>query len=223
MRFGLIGKHLSHSFSKRFFEDYFVHNHINAHYDNIELANIADFEAVLARQEYGGFNVTNPYKIEIMDYLTALDETARNEVRKTVEGPVYVFLCFLGCWICFAAGIVVTGTRVLGYSEQDYILIVLLTLVCQIGAHAVFNLCFGHVDSLYVSAWESGESVFAIVLGFIFLGQVPTSWELLGASIVVIGLLYYNYHTALIEKAGAAVGTLTNGDKGARRKEIGKR
>ena len=85
------------------------------------------------------------------------------------------------------------------------------------------NLCFGHVDSLYVSAWESGESVFAIVLGFIFLGQVPTSWELLGASIVVIGLLYYNYHTAFIEKAGAAVGTLTNGDKGARRKEIGKR
>lgn len=146
-----------------------------------------------------------------------------NEVRKTVEGPVYVFLCFLGCWICFAAGIVVTGTRILGYSVQDYILIVLLTLVCQIGAHAVFNLCFGHVDSLYVSAWESGESVFAIVLGFIFLGQVPTSWELLGASIVVIGLLYYNYHTAIIEKAGAAVGALTNGDKGARRKEIGKR
>ena len=78
MRFGLIGKHLSHSFSKRFFEDYFVHNGIDAHYDNIELANIADFEAILARQEYSGFNVTNPYKIEIMDYLTALDETARS-------------------------------------------------------------------------------------------------------------------------------------------------
>ena len=29
-------------------------------------------------QEYGGFNVTNPYKIEIMDYLTALDETTRS-------------------------------------------------------------------------------------------------------------------------------------------------
>ncbi len=146
-----------------------------------------------------------------------------NEVRKTVEGPVYVFLCFLGCWICFAAGTVATGTRILGYSVQDYMLIVLLTLVCQIGAHAVFNLCFGHVDSLYVSAWESGESVFAIVLGFIFLGQVPTSWELLGAAIVVIGLLYYNYHTAMIEKTGAAVGALTNGEKGARHKEIGKR
>lgn len=78
MRFGLIGKQLSHSFSKRFFEDYFVRNGIDAHYDNIELANITDFEAILARQEYSGFNVTNPYKIEIMNCLTALDETARS-------------------------------------------------------------------------------------------------------------------------------------------------
>ena len=75
-----------------------------------------------------------------------------------------------------------------------------MTLVCQIGAHAVFNLCFGYVDSLYVSAWESGESVFAIILGIIFLGQMPESWELLGSAIVVVGLLYYNYSTNLEEK-----------------------
>jgi len=100
MRFGLIGKHLSHSFSKRFFEDYFVHNGIDAHYDNIELANIADFEAVLARQEYGGFNVTNPYKIEIMDYLTALDETARN----------------VGAVNC----VKITGNDIVGYNTDVY-------------------------------------------------------------------------------------------------------
>lgn len=100
MRFGLIGKHLSHSFSKRFFEDYFVHNRIDAHYDNIELANIADFEAVLARQEYSGFNVTNPYKIEIMRYLTALDETARS----------------VGAVNC----IKITGNDIVGYNTDVY-------------------------------------------------------------------------------------------------------
>lgn len=126
--------------------------------------------------------------------------TIGNEVRKNVPGSTYVFLVFLACWICFAVGIVATGTPVLGYSVKDYILIVGMTLVCQIGAHAVFNLCFGYVDSLYVSAWESGESVFAIIMGLIFLGQVPTSWELLGCAVVVIGLLYYNYYTGLAEK-----------------------
>lgn len=123
-----------------------------------------------------------------------------NQVRKNVEGSVYVFLVFLACWICFVAGMLVTKTPALGYSARDYWLILGLTLVCQIGAHAVFNLCIGYVDSLYVSAWESGESVFAIILGLIFLGQIPTQWEIVGCAIVVTGLLYYNYQTALSER-----------------------
>lgn len=129
--------------------------------------------------------------------------TIGNEVRKNVPGSTYVFLVFLACWICFTVGIIVTDTPILGYSVQDYIYLVALTLVCQIGAHAVFNLCFGYVDSLYVSAWESGESVFAIIMGIMFLGQIPTSWELIGSAVVVIGLLYYNYNTGIAEKAMA--------------------
>ena len=125
-----------------------------------------------------------------------------NEVRKNVPGSTYVFLVFFSCWICFSIGMVATGTPALGYSAHDYIFMILLTLVCQIGAHAVFNLCFGYVDSLYVSAWESGESVFAIIMGVMFLHQIPTTYELVGSAVVVVGLLYYNYHTALAEREG---------------------
>ena len=101
--------------------------------------------------------------------------TVGNEVRKRYRAALVCSLVFLACWICFAVGMVVTKTPVFGYSTTDYVYIIGLTLVCQIGAHAVFNLCFGHVDSLYVSAWESGECVSAIIMGVIFLGQVPTS------------------------------------------------
>lgn len=122
------------------------------------------------------------------------------EVRKEVPGSTYVFLLFFSCWICFVIGVIVTGTPVLGYSMQDYILLIGLTLICQIGAHAVLNLCMGYVDSLYVSAWESGEAVFAIILGMIFIRQFPTSMEIIGAIITVTGLLYYNYYTGIAEK-----------------------
>lgn len=145
------------------------------------------------------------FKGDVLAFMAAvfmgLYFTIGNEVRKEVEGPVYVFLVFLACWICFAAGAVATGTPIFGYSLRDYVLIAALTLVCQIGAHAVFNLCLGHVDSLYVSAWESGESVFAILLGMIFLGQMPTGWEIAGCAIVVTGLLYYNYWYGRADKA----------------------
>lgn len=126
-----------------------------------------------------------------------------NEVRKEVSGTTYVFLVFLSCWLCFVAGVLCTGTKIIGYSTKDYLLMIALTLVCQIGAHAVFNLCFGYVDSLYVSAWESGESVFAIIMGVIFLSQKPESWEIIGCLVVVTGLLFYNYHTNLQNKSMA--------------------
>ena len=92
-----------------------------------------------------------------------------NHVRKNVPGDIYVFILFASCALCFTIGMVATGTPVSGYPVTDYIYIAALTIVCQVCAHAVFNMCIGHVDSLYVSAWESGESVFAIILGIIFL------------------------------------------------------
>lgn len=115
-----------------------------------------------------------------------------NVVRRRVDGSTYVFLCFSACWIAFSVGMVFTDTSAIGYSTRDYLLLAALTLTCQIGAHAVFNLCMGYVDSLYVSAWESGESIFAIALSLIFLRQIPEYWEVIGAAIVVTGLLYYN-------------------------------
>ena len=50
----------------------------------------------------------------------------------------------------------------------------------------------------------------AIVLGLIFLKQIPTSWEILGAAIVVTGLLYYNYHTGLEQRAERAMGNFAD-------------
>lgn len=122
-----------------------------------------------------------------------------HEARKNISGTTYVFLCFLFCWICFGIGMISTGTSFIGYSYSDWMYILGLTIICQIGAHAVFNLCMGHVSSLYVSTWESGEAVSATMLAYIFLGQVPERWQILGMVTVVIGLLYYNYYSKLEE------------------------
>ncbi len=113
-------------------------------------------------------------------------------VRKRVEGRFYVMLVFAGCWICFTLGMILTGTPALGYSLMDYVYIAVMAVLCQIGAHAVFNLCIGHVSSLYVSTWEAGEPVFATLLGIAALGQIPTAYEVIGCIIVVGALLYYN-------------------------------
>ena len=113
-------------------------------------------------------------------------------VRKRVEGDLYVLLVFTSCWICFTLGVVFTHTPILGYSFMDYVYIAVMAFVCQIGAHAVFNMCIGHVSSLYVSTWEAGDPVFSTLIAVVFLQQIPKGYEIIGCIIVVCALLYYN-------------------------------
>ncbi len=115
-----------------------------------------------------------------------------DEVRKRVESTQYVLLVFFACWVCFAIGVVLTDTQVVGYKATDYLLIAAMAVLCQIGAHAVFNMCIGHVSSLHVSTWEAGDPVFATIMAVVFLQQIPKSYEILGCAIVVCALLYYN-------------------------------
>ncbi|MDX1651535.1 MAG: shikimate dehydrogenase [Brumimicrobium sp.] len=75
--FGLIGKKLDHSFSKKYFEEKFEKQNIDAQYVNIELSRIEDFPVWLKDHEHWeGLNVTVPYKETVIPYLDALSDTA---------------------------------------------------------------------------------------------------------------------------------------------------
>lgn len=77
-KFGLIGKKLGHSFSKRYFTGKFEREGIaDAVYELYELPEITEFPALLTREpELVGLNVTVPYKEVVIPYLDALDESA---------------------------------------------------------------------------------------------------------------------------------------------------
>ncbi len=113
-------------------------------------------------------------------------------VRKEVHGSVYVSLVFFSCWMFFAIGVLATGTPIVGYPTMDFVRIIAMTLICQIGSHAVWNLCLGNVSSLYVSTWEAGDPVFSTLIAVVLVKQIPSSFEIVGCAIVVTALLLYN-------------------------------
>ena len=77
-QYGLIGKTLSHSFSKKYFEDKFRRENIDAVYENFELNDISQVEDLfLAHPNLCGLNVTIPYKEQIIPYLDEIDEQAK--------------------------------------------------------------------------------------------------------------------------------------------------
>jgi len=73
MKFGLIGYPLTHSFSKEYFETKFQTLGLQGFtYDNFPLAAIEDVTPLL-EQDFLGFNVTIPYKEQILQFLSESD------------------------------------------------------------------------------------------------------------------------------------------------------
>jgi shikimate dehydrogenase len=76
--FGLIGKSLSHSLSQQFFTEKFAQNGItDAEYQLCSLENIEEAKTLLKHPTLFGFNVTIPYKTEIIPFLDELAPIAQ--------------------------------------------------------------------------------------------------------------------------------------------------
>jgi shikimate dehydrogenase len=62
--FGLIGKNIDYSFSKKYFTERFANtNALDCIYENFDLASIYDFSSILqSHPDLAGLNVTIPYK-----------------------------------------------------------------------------------------------------------------------------------------------------------------
>ena len=77
-KFGLIGKKLTHSFSKEYFNKKFKKSNLeNYQYNNYEIKNLDEIEQLLKTEKLCGLNVTIPYKQEIINYLDNIEITAK--------------------------------------------------------------------------------------------------------------------------------------------------
>ncbi|QIY83253.1 shikimate dehydrogenase [Chryseobacterium sp. NEB161] len=77
--FGLLGKNISYSFSKKYFEEKFKKLFLkNYSYNFFDIADINDVTAIFTNPNLVGMNVTIPYKQVVIPYLDDLSEEARS-------------------------------------------------------------------------------------------------------------------------------------------------
>jgi shikimate dehydrogenase len=74
--YGLLGKTLSHSFSKDFFTKYFAEHNIKAVYSNFEISQIDEVKSIL-ESDIHGLNITIPYKEAIIPFLDEITDEAQ--------------------------------------------------------------------------------------------------------------------------------------------------
>ena len=80
IKFGIVGKNISYSFSKNYFTEKFKKlNLTNCSYINFDIPEIEEFPFLLyhKKDEFKGLNVTIPYKESILKYLDEIDPIAK--------------------------------------------------------------------------------------------------------------------------------------------------
>jgi len=94
-RFGLLGKNISYSFSKSYFENKFKNETItDATYENFDIDDISLFQDIIKNTEQlRGINVTIPYKQSVIPYLNRLNKKAKkigavNTIKVTKKGKL---------------------------------------------------------------------------------------------------------------------------------------
>jgi shikimate dehydrogenase len=78
-KFGLVGKNISYSFSKKYFTEKFLHNHFhNCEYENYDIHNVKEFKNIIENTKgLVGLNVTIPYKEIIVPFLDKVSKNAK--------------------------------------------------------------------------------------------------------------------------------------------------
>ncbi len=71
--FGLLGRNIDYSFSRKYFTGKFQKEHIDAQYLNFDISSIDEFSNVIKNNVISGLNVTIPYKQQVIPFLDHLD------------------------------------------------------------------------------------------------------------------------------------------------------
>ena len=95
-RYALLGKSLSHSSSQQYFSNKFLEENIeNTEYINLELNSLTRLKEKIKQLNISGFNVTIPYKIEIISKLDSVSNQVKtiNSVNtvKVIKGKLHGF------------------------------------------------------------------------------------------------------------------------------------
>lgn len=94
-QYGLIGKNISYSFSKKYFTEKFALGQLDdCSYQNFDIQSIEEFPSLIAgNPDLKGLNITIPYKESIIPYLSKLSRKAAqigavNVIRFTKKGEL---------------------------------------------------------------------------------------------------------------------------------------
>lgn len=111
------------------------------------------------------------------------------KLRPSLSLTSYATLVYGTAAICLVLTVWLTGSSMLGYSPQVYLLFLLLGIVPQLIGHSSFNYALGYLPAAYVGVTIFAEPITASILALIVFGERPGPMVVLGSVFVLVGVL----------------------------------
>jgi drug/metabolite transporter (DMT)-like permease len=110
-------------------------------------------------------------------------------LRPQLSLTAYIFLVYGMAALVLVALVPFSGQAAFGFSPSSYVYLLLLAVLPQLIGHSSFNWALAHLPASYVSIALLGEPVSSIVLAALLLGETPSGFKLLGAGLILVGIL----------------------------------
>jgi len=115
-------------------------------------------------------------------------------LRAKTSLMVYIGLTYSMAAIVLDALVLLSGKPVIGYPPRTYVWFILLALVPQLIGHTSFNWALRYLSAAFVAITLLGEPVGSTALAYIFLHEVPSTLTLIGAILILGGIVVASLH-----------------------------
>jgi drug/metabolite transporter (DMT)-like permease len=113
-------------------------------------------------------------------------------LRQKLSLTSYVFLVYASAGLILVLMVAASGLPATGFSPPIYVWLVLLGLVPQLIGHSSFNWALGQLPAAYISLPLLAEPLATTLLAIVILGEVPSGLKLVGAALILAGILLGN-------------------------------
>ena len=109
-------------------------------------------------------------------------------VRPEVSWLRYIGIVYPATAVLLLAATLIAGDALTGYSMKTYLMIALLALGPQLIGHSAINYSLAYLSAVVVAMMILLEPLGTTALAAVILDERPTTFELLGGALVVVGV-----------------------------------
>jgi drug/metabolite transporter (DMT)-like permease len=111
------------------------------------------------------------------------------QLRKKLNTISYTSLVYGVAAVLLTAVVVVRSEPIFSYTGKAYLWLLALGIFPQLLGHSLFNWSLKYISAAYVSLTLLGDPIGTTILALIFLREAPTLLELVGAILILIGII----------------------------------